>query len=70
MSTTHERRLLQRGDLVTLLQLPAEKIDWLIGTRQLHPVFICGEERFDTREVDLLIATYRQIAERKQTLVQ
>jgi hypothetical protein len=69
MSTHQNRRLLQRSDLVTSLQLSAENIDWLVGTRQLRPLFICGEERYDVREVDLLIATYRQISERKHSLV-
>jgi len=69
MFGTSERKLLQRCDLVALLQLTKEKIDWLVGTRQIRPLLICGEERFDTREVDRLIAMYQQIAERKESLV-
>jgi hypothetical protein len=67
---TQERRLLQRSDLVAILQLPAMKVDWLVDTKQIRPLLLCGEERFDSREVDRLIATYQQISERKEQLVQ
>jgi hypothetical protein len=62
-------RLLTAADLITLLQLPEPKVRWLIDTKQIHPLLLCGEERFDSREIEVLIRTYRQISERKQTLV-
>lgn len=58
-------RLLQRSDLPAVLQLPEPKVQWLIDTKQIRSILLCGEERFDTKELDRLIATYRQIAERK-----
>jgi hypothetical protein len=64
------RRLLQRSDLSVILQLPEPKIQWLIDTRQIRPLFLCDEERFDSREVDQLIDTYNQISERKDQHVQ
>lgn len=66
---SHQPRLLTAADLIVLLQLPEPKVRWLIDTRQLHPLLLCGEERFDSREIEALIRTYKQISERKQTLV-
>ena len=60
------RRLLQRSELIDILQLPDPKIQWLIDTHQIRALRLCGEERFDSREVDQLIETYRQIAGRKE----
>ena len=62
-------RLLTAADLITILQLPEAKVRWLIDTRQIHPLLLCGEERFDSHEIESLIRTYRQISERKQTHV-
>lgn len=65
------RRLYQKGDLPDLLQLNPEQIERLIRTGQLCPIQICGETRFDSHEISTLIATYKQVAERKnQTYVQ
>lgn len=60
------RRLLQRSDLIELLQLPDPKVQWLIDTHQIRALRLCGEERFDSRELDQLIETYKQIANRKE----
>lgn len=64
------RRLLQKSDLPALLQLPEPKVQWLIDTKQIRSILICGEERFDTHEIDRLIATYQQITERKNPVDQ
>lgn len=69
MQSTQQPKLLIRSDLVALLQLSEKQIDWLISTRQLRPLLICGEQRFDAREVDRLIATYQQIKEKRDSLV-
>jgi hypothetical protein len=60
-----EHRLYLTEELTAVLQLNQEQVDHLIRTGQLRRIRICGEERIDSREVDLLIATYKQIAERK-----
>ena len=70
MSLSSERRLYQPIELPGILQLNQEQIDWLVNTGQLRTIRICGEIRFDSNEVSELIATYRQIAERKQEHVQ
>lgn len=70
MPGTQGRRLLQKTDLMAILQLTEPKIQWLIDTHQLRPLLLCGEERFDSKEIDRLISTYQQIAERKEPIVQ
>ena len=69
MQGTQERRLLQKTDLIAILQLPEPKVQWLIDTKQIRSILLCGEERFDSKELDRLIATYQQIAERKDPIV-
>jgi len=65
------RRLLRRADVMALLQLPEPKVQWLIDTHQIHALLLCeGEERFDSRDIDLLIETYKQIAVRKEPRVE
>ena len=70
MQAQQERRLFQKADLMALLQLPEPKVQWLIDTKQIRPLLLCGEERFDSKELDRLIATYQQIATRKDPSVQ
>ncbi|CAN5691264.1 hypothetical protein BH10ACI4_BH10ACI4_34640 [soil metagenome] len=65
MSNTPARRLLQHAELSALLQLTQEQIDWLVNTRQIQPLQICGEARFDSRDVDGLIDTYKTTAARR-----
>ena len=59
------RRLLERSELVALVNLPEPKVQWLIDTAQLQPIRICGEERFDSRDVDRLITTYKTTQSRR-----
>jgi hypothetical protein len=61
-----ERRLLQKADLIALLQLSELKVQWLIDTQQIRRLLLCGEERFDSKELSRFIETYAQIAERKK----
>ena len=70
MQGAQERRLLQKTDLVAILQLTEPKVQWLIDTKQIRSILLCGEERFDSKELDRLIATYQQISERKNPIVQ
>lgn len=70
MQEIQQPRLLTAADLTSILQLPEEKIRWLIDTNQIHRLLLCGEERFDMRDVEALIRTYHQISERKLQLVQ
>ena len=70
MNSQTERRLYQIEQLPDVLQLSAPQVDWLVSTGQLRAIRICGEVRFDSNEVSELIATYNQIAKRKQNNVQ
>lgn len=70
MLANHQRRLLQKDDLLAILQLPEPKVQWLIDTHQIRALLLCGEERFDSKEIDRLIATYQQISDRKDPHVQ
>ncbi len=71
MQAQQELRLYGTEELPALLQLNQEQVDYLIRTGQLRTIRICGEERIDAHEVDQLIATYKQVAERKnQSYVQ
>jgi hypothetical protein len=65
MAAPRDRRLYAGADLPELLQLTQEQIDWLVSTRQLQPLKICGESRFDSRQIDDLINTYLTTASRR-----
>jgi hypothetical protein len=60
-----ERRLLVREEVIRLLYLSDEQLQLLISTRQLVPIMIAGEERFDSRDLDLLIESYKSTALRR-----
>ena len=60
-----ERRLLLRSEVESLLQLSEDKVQQLINTHQITAIRIQGEERFDSRELDLLIETYKKTAQRR-----
>jgi hypothetical protein len=65
MNNQHERRLMLRGEIVALLQLPDHKIQTLVDTRQILPIRIEGEERFDSKDVYQLIDVYKATASRR-----
>lgn len=66
MAAQQARRLYAGGDLPELLRLTPAQIDRLVQTGQLRPIRICGEVRFDSHDLDALVQTYKQIAQRKQ----
>lgn len=59
------RRLLIRGEVTSLLQLSEDQVQLLINTRQIVAIRIAGEERFDSRDLDQLIETYKSTASRR-----
>lgn len=69
-ATTTTRQLLTQEQVGSVLQLDAAKVEWLVNTDQIRPIRIAGEVRFDSRELDALIETYKQIATRKENRVQ
>jgi hypothetical protein len=60
-----QRRLLIRHEVMWLLQLSDEKLQVLIDTRQITVIRISGEERFDSKDVDQLIDSYKATAARR-----
>lgn len=59
-------RLLYRPDeLPNLLNLSPDQIASLEATGQITPILICGEKRFDSREIAALIQTYLCVAQRR-----
>jgi hypothetical protein len=65
MPVPYERRLLQYTEVSALLQLSQEQIDWLVNTRQLQPLLICGESLYDSNQIDDLINVYLKTASRR-----
>ena len=66
MTTSQDRRLYTDADLPGLLQLDPDQICRLVRTGQLRSIRIGGEVRFDSRDIDALIHTYKSIAQRKE----
>lgn len=60
-----QRRLLIRQEILAVLALNNEQVQQLINTRQLLPLQIAGEERFDSQDLYRLIEAYRQTASRR-----
>lgn len=67
MNLQTDRRLLQASDISALLQLEPEQIDHLVATGQIQSILICGQVRFDSREINRLIETYLAVSKRKNS---
>ena len=59
------RRLRSRQEIEFLLRLNTDQVQLLVDTRQITPIRITGEERFDSRDIDRLIETYKATAQRR-----
>ena len=64
-SSSCHRRLLLRKEVILLLQLSEDQVQQLINTRQLTTIRIAGEERFDSRDFDRMIDSYRATSLRR-----
>jgi hypothetical protein len=65
MEDQSERRLMDEAEVLAVLNLERQDLETLINQGQLLPIRLCGQTRFDSRDVGMLIDTYRQIAKRK-----
>jgi hypothetical protein len=65
MPFNSDRRLYQPTELPDILQLSEEQIQFLVDTRQLTLIRIAGEDRFDARDIDQLISSYKTTASRR-----
>jgi hypothetical protein len=64
VSPTYIPQLFSFEQLQNMLSLGEAQIRWLCNTGQLQPIRICGEERFESRDVQVLIAMYKQTQSR------
>lgn len=62
---SQHRLLLRPEEACAFLQLNDEQVQFLINTRQIVSIRIAGEERFDVRDLERLIETYKTTAERR-----
>jgi hypothetical protein len=65
VTASSERSLLQRNQVLDRLELSDDELNWLIKTQQLVDITICGQQRFDSKDIDLLIDAYRCTAQRR-----
>jgi hypothetical protein len=65
MQMQYTRRLMLRGEVASLLQLPDDTVQQLVDTRQILPIRIAGQERFDSKDLFQLIETYKTTAARR-----
>jgi hypothetical protein len=66
MALPRERRLYAAVQVQELLNLTCDQVNRLVNTGQLRALRLCGEIRFDSYDVDGLIETYKQVADRKK----
>ena len=59
------RHLLNRSQVVSLLQLTEDQLQHLINTQQLLPIRLVGEERFCSKDLSNLIDMYKFTAARR-----
>jgi hypothetical protein len=53
-------------EVMGLLHLEMNQVEWLRNTTQLQPICICGEERFDSRDVRRLVDSYKTTQARRK----
>jgi|GEM_PF-5369144 len=66
LNETSQRRLLRRDQVIELLNLSADDIQWLVNTKQLLEIPIRGQQLFDSRDVFQLIDTYKNLTLRQR----
>jgi hypothetical protein len=44
-----KKRLLEYSEVAATLSLTLDEVHWLVGTRRLHEIQICGKKRIDQR---------------------
>ena len=54
-----------RSEVDLYLALSHDQVQSLINTRQITLIRIKGEDRSDSRDLDLLIETYKKTAQRR-----
>jgi hypothetical protein len=54
-----------RSEVEQYLSLSCDEVQSLINTRQIIAIRIKGEDRFDSRDLDLLVDEYKKTAKRR-----
>jgi hypothetical protein len=55
------RYLMEFEQIVAALNLSPDDVRWLIATGQLKEVKLCGQVRYDSRDVFHLVDTYKKV---------
>ncbi len=58
-------RLINSDDASSYLAFQRGQFEWMVKTGQFTPIKLRGEERFDRRDLDLLIESYKRTAMRR-----
>jgi hypothetical protein len=66
MQGSAQPMLLTMDEVMGLLRLDMHQVQWLTNTTQLQLIRICGQERYDARDVRQLIDSYRATQARKK----
>jgi hypothetical protein len=60
--------LYRPDELPEILRLTADQVSVLEATGQITAIFVCGEKRFTSRQIDEFINSYLRVAQRKHGL--
>ena len=52
--------LMDFDQVVAVLRLDPDDVRWLVATRQLKEIKLCGKVRYDSRDVSRLVETYKR----------
>ena len=55
------RYLMDFEQVAAVLKLGSDDVRWLIATGQLKEVKLCGQVRYDSRDVFHLVDTYKKV---------
>ncbi len=59
------RRLLNRNQVLDVLNIPDADLQALVDTNQLIEIILRGHQLYDSRDIDALVDTYKQLARRR-----
>jgi hypothetical protein len=68
VETCGEGRLVDFNEVTELLKLSSTDVTWLVDTGQLSPIRICGQTRYDRRDIERLIEFYKRVQHQRRPL--
>ena len=66
MQSSEQPLLLTVDEVMSTLRLEKDQVKWLENTTQLQLIIICGQERYDSRDVRRLVDSYRSTQARRK----